>query len=95
MKHSNKDSIWVFMGENARHPCAVFTTKELAAKWIAKYLLSGILSEYPLNQSVYHWAVDNGYFSASESLLDNPEFISKFSSAHQRHIHFENGNPEE
>ena len=53
-------------------------------------MLSGILNLYPLNQSVYEWAVTNKYFTPKSSKESSPEFIQKFSSASQEHFYYEN-----
>lgn len=51
------NEVWVFNGANGRFPSAVFTNKKYAEDWISKHMLYGILTLYPLNQSVYDWAI--------------------------------------
>lgn len=84
-------TVWVFLGERATHACAVFTSLDLAEAWIKKSKVSGILTEYQLNTSVYDWTTQKGYFKASKPYQMTPEFIQKFSSAHANHYHYENG----
>ncbi|MBF9263997.1 DUF7710 domain-containing protein [Paracidovorax cattleyae] len=86
-----KETIWIFNGENSNFPSAVFSRIELAEEWIAKYKLNGVLTSYPIDQSVYDWAIINGYFIPKNEKEISPQFIGKFSSASQEHIHYENG----
>src|SRR5262245_51285639 len=55
--------VWVFNSIDGKFPSAVFSRKELAEDWIKLSGLTGILTAYPLDISVYDWAVNNGYFS--------------------------------
>ncbi|AGU52776.1 hypothetical protein VAPA_2c02140 [Variovorax paradoxus B4] len=41
--------------------------------------------------SVYQWAIDNENFKVKSERDCSPEFIQKFSSAAQEHMHYENG----
>lgn len=84
--------IFVFQGDNANFASAVFSNKENAVKWIRDYQLSGILTQYPIDNPIYDWAIDNGYFSPNKDIHKMPEFIEKFSSAYLEHWHFKNGN---
>lgn len=65
----------------ARFTGAVFTKKERAIQWIARHRLTGVLTEYPLDQGVYDWAIDEGLFPASK-MVDG-RFIGSFTSASQ------------
>jgi hypothetical protein len=84
-------TVWVFNGVNGRFPGAIFTSKQLADDWIAEHLLSGVLTLYPLDQSVYDWAISNNFFRPKSEKEISPEFIQQFSSASQQHFHYENG----
>lgn len=84
-------SVWVFVGEGATFPSAVFTEFVIAKKWIQHYSLTGTLTEYPLNRSAYNWAISEGFFSPKKEQHTSPAFIAGFSSAHQKHYHYENG----
>lgn len=83
--------VFVFNGENARLPSGVFADYITAEKWISHYLLSGILTAYPVNVGVYDWAIDNNHFQVKHEQQATPNFIQKFSSAAMEHYHFENG----
>ncbi len=85
------DSVWIFNGENSRFCSSVFTDLEQAKKWIAVNKLSGILTYYPVNISVYDWAIENKYFIAKDEKHLSAKFIQGFTSASQEHYHFENG----
>jgi hypothetical protein len=85
--------IWVFCGTSSQFPNAVFSDRGLAEHWIAENHLSGILSAYPLDQSIYDWAVSNGFFTPTQDKHRTPQFIEKFTSASQEHYHYEAGVP--
>jgi hypothetical protein len=87
----NRDRVWVFCGDNCRLPGAVFENLDEAERWIKDNNVSGILTAYPLNTSVFDWAVDKGFFQPRKPEHKTPEFIQKFSSAYLGHFHFERG----
>ncbi|MET3391577.1 hypothetical protein ABIC33_002216 [Variovorax sp. 1140] len=84
--------VWIFNGANAKFPSAVFANKEDAWDWIKRYHLTGVLTKYPLGVSVYDWAIGSGNFKIRSERDSTPEFIGRFSSAAQEHMHFEDGN---
>lgn len=83
--------VWIFNGANSKFPSAVFEAKEDAVAWIEKHGLTGVLTKYPVGISVYDWAVESGNFKVKSERDSTPEFIGKFSSAAQEHMHFEDG----
>lgn len=83
--------VWIFNGVNAKFPSAVFEIKEDALGWIRRHGLTGVLTSYPVGISVYEWAIESGNFKLKSEKDSTPEFIGKFSSAAQEHIHFEDG----
>lgn len=83
--------VWVFLGANSIFPGAVFSSKEKAEEWIKTYSLTGVLTMYPVDQSVYDWAITKGYFKAKKEHETSSQFIQSFSSASQDHFHYENG----
>ena len=85
------NQIWVFMGIGATHPCAVFSTKETAEEWIRQWNVSGTVTAYPLDQSVYDWAIAKQYFVAKFPSQSEPAFVQRFSSAYAEHYHYEDG----
>lgn len=86
------NSVWVFIGNNSNFPSAVFSAKEQAIVWIKDFGLSGILTKYPVDISVYEWSIQNNYFLPKNEDKKSSKFIEKFSSAYLEHYHFENGN---
>jgi len=42
-------SVWVFLGEQSRWASAVFSTRELAERWVGEIGLTGMLTQYPLD----------------------------------------------
>ena len=85
------DSVWVFNGVRGRFPAAVFSTIDKANAWISEHRLSGTLTEYPIDVAVYEWAIASGAFKPKRPDQSEPQFIQRFSSASQRHFHYENG----
>ncbi len=88
------NKVWIFHGVNSRFGNAVFTDINIAKAWIKKYKLSGIVTLYPLDISIYDWAIESGFFKPKEPKHLLPDFIEKFTSASQEHYHFENGEME-
>lgn len=83
--------VWVFNGFRSIFPSAVYTSKEKALDWIRDNSLTGTLTKYPVDISIYDWAISNGSFNPNKPDQSSPEFIGRFSSASQEHFHFENG----
>jgi hypothetical protein len=91
---SDNKVVWVFNGAKGKFPSAVFSKKELAEDWVKRNRLTGTLTAYPLDISVYDWSVSNGYFSPKHDEHRTPDFIGRFSSAYQEHYHYEDGSNE-
>ncbi|MCA9101054.1 MAG: hypothetical protein R3C10_05570 [Pirellulales bacterium] len=53
-----------------------------------------MLTGYPIDVSVYDWAIKQGHFSPKESYQQTPRFISRFSSAYLEHYHYVDGTRE-
>jgi hypothetical protein len=86
--------IWVFNGKSrgpTNFPGAVFSSRENAEKWISNNKLSGVLTAYPLDTSVYDWAISKGHFHPKKDDHKSADFIATFSSAYQPHHHYEDG----
>lgn len=84
-------TVWVFHGAKARFSSGVFSSLDKAADWIRKNKLSGLLTEYQLDESPYDWAIINNFFEVKRADQTESDFIQKFTSASQKHYHFENG----
>ncbi|OTG80402.1 hypothetical protein [Acinetobacter sp. ANC 4648] len=89
--HSSSDSVFVFNFNKACFSSAVFSSFTLANIWIKKNYLSGVLTEYPLNQGSYDWAIEQGYFKVKSPIDRSPVFIGSFISVYQKCWHFMDG----
>jgi hypothetical protein len=85
------ESIWVFNGEGATFPAAVFSEREKAELWVHSHKLSGVLTQYPVDVSVLDWAIEKGHFTPKGERHELPQFVQSFSSAHQAHYHYQDG----
>ncbi|MEK8034904.1 hypothetical protein AACH06_29160 [Ideonella sp. DXS29W] len=84
-------SVFVFNGDRSSFPSAVFGDRASAIAWISQHGLSGTLTEYPMGEGVYDWAVKNGHFKPKRADQESSQFIQGFTSALQWHAHFQNG----
>ena len=86
-------TVWIFKGPKPipGFPSAVFSSFSLAEDWIKEKQATGTLTEYPLDRGVYDWAIENKYFEPKKDEHISSSFIENFSSASQRHYHYENG----
>ncbi len=92
MNEPSEPGVWVFNGDGGQFPAGVFSTVEKAEVWIAEQRLSGTLTWYPLDVSVYEWVVEvKRYWKPERDEQASPEFIQRFSSAYTGHYHYENG----
>lgn len=85
------DYVWVFTGNHNHFPAACFSNYNKAIQWIRTIEGTGTLTRYPLNVSVYDWAIDGSFFSPAYPSQMTGDFKSNFSSAYLRHSHFVNG----
>lgn len=85
------NSVWVFNGSRNNFPSAVFSSREKAEFWIAEHRLSGCLTKYPLDASVYDWVIEQGYWTPSRPYQYEAKFVQSFSSAYLEHDHYEEG----
>lgn len=85
------NTIWIFNGNTNQFPSAVFTSPTAAEKWIKTHELTGTLTGYPVNTSVYDWAIAQEFFIPRDEHQKTSDFIANFSSAYLEHSHYENG----
>ena len=85
--------VWVFHGDDSRFASAVFESETDAAAWVARYGLSGVLTEYPVNDGCYDIAVREGHFRPTRSHHGTAEHIAAFSAGWALRVHFEHGRP--
>ncbi|KZN66412.1 hypothetical protein N473_08460 [Pseudoalteromonas luteoviolacea CPMOR-1] len=88
-------SVWVFNKNNADFSGGVFSELELAESWIKENSLTGVLTNYPLDQGVFDWAVENDMHNIKPEKLaeksKQPNFIGGFTTASQEHYHYQDG----
>lgn len=88
------DSVWVFVGDGGVHPFGVFASRDDAEVVIAANELSGVLTWYPLGQSVYDYVVEKEFFTPSRPYQEEAKFKQRFSSASLPHEHYIDGRRE-
>jgi hypothetical protein len=91
MAKVEEPAVWVFCGNNATFPSAVFSQRKDAEEWISRHELSGTLTAYPIDKPAYDWAIETGSFEPKKPKHKTSEFIQKFSSASQEHYHYTKG----
>lgn len=94
-KHSLEDCgieyVWVFNGKLGHFPSAIFSSKAKALAWIGEKKLTGTLTKYPIDISVYDWTISTGHFTPKNEFQKNARTIENFNSAYMEHYHIENG----
>lgn len=71
----------------ASFPSGAFTTTEDAEQWIRKYSLSGILSQYPVDEGLYYdWAIEKDFFTIKNEHQKEAKFIQRFTCASMKHF---------
>ena len=78
----NEFYMWVVQGSRASFPSAIFSSKEKAVQWIEKYKISGMLSKYPIDISIYDWTIMKGFFKPKRDDQTTPDFIQSFSTVY-------------
>ncbi|OTG67721.1 DUF7710 domain-containing protein [Acinetobacter silvestris] len=89
--HHSSEKVFIFNFDRSCFSSAVFSSFSLANTWIQKNYLSGVLTEYPLNQGSYDWAIEQGYFKVKSPIDRAPIFIGSFISTHQKRWYFKDG----
>ncbi|BFU44186.1 hypothetical protein [Krasilnikovia sp. MM14-A1004] len=83
-------TVWIFHGESARFASGVFASREHGLAWVVQHRLTGILSEYPLGEGCYDWAVKRRQFRPSKEHHGTPMHVAGFSPSLQ-HVHIIDG----
>ena len=87
-----EQTVWIFNGETSHFPSAVFLSFTRALNWIELYALTGTLTRYPLDKSVFDWAVENDFYQPNSTRVKfGSKTVANFSSAHLEHYHFKDG----
>lgn len=80
--------VWLFNGEGAHFASGVFSELSLAEDWISKHSLTGILTEYPVDEGVFDWAIEHNLFKPKPDKRLDAVFIGRFTSGAQEHFHY-------
>lgn len=86
-----RNPVWVFNGDGGTFPSAVFSSAPLGAAWIRRWQLTGTLTAYPMDTSVFDWATAHGYSTAPLGTSISAEALQSYTSVAQEHAHFANG----
>ena len=86
--NDDDNMVFVFNGEHNHFPSAVFSSRAKAEEWIARNHLGGTLTAYPLDVSVYEWAINQKYFAPKGDYQRTSAFVANFSSAFTGHWHY-------
>jgi hypothetical protein len=85
--------VWIFTGDGAAYPSAVFSDRESALGWTERSRVTGVLTEYPVGDGCYDLAVAEGRFRPSKPHHGTPRHVSRFSPGGD-HIHIRDGRPD-
>jgi hypothetical protein len=85
------EQVWVFNHARGSFPGGIFTSLDLADRWIKQHRLTGTLTSYPVDIGVYDWAVAEGLFRPDKPHQATPDFIGRFTSASMEHHHYKDG----
>jgi hypothetical protein len=88
---SDVSTIWVFNGAQSKFPSGVLSRRDLAENWIKTFRLRGTLTRYPVDISVYDWAIERNFFKPKKEEQRSAAFIGKFGAGSQEHYHYEDG----
>ena len=87
--------VWVFNNLKGKFPGGIFTTVENAERWVTRHKLTGVLTQYPVDEGAFDWAVKRNLTNLRPELLPHKlldsDFVGSFSSASFVHYHYENG----
>ncbi len=84
------DAVWVFSGGGLL-PMAIFSSRERAEFWIATRRVSGTLMRFPLDLSVYDWAILHGAFEPRREQHFTLEYQQHFTTGALERYHYEHG----
>ncbi len=96
LRLNESNAIWLFVGTNEDKlirkrflfPSAAFRRLEDAERLIRRYRCAGIITQYPLDEGAYDWAVRNGVFKPKQPKHYETPFIETFTDASQPHEHY-------
>ncbi|MEU4220858.1 hypothetical protein [Actinoplanes sp. NPDC026623] len=83
-------AVWIFHAETARFASGVFASRADGLAWVAQHRLTGILSEYPVGEGCYDWAIARRRFTPSKPHHGTPSHVGGFSPGLD-HVHVVDG----
>ena len=89
MGNRPKEHVYIFHGDNARFTTSVYASLEQADVDIKSKQMSGMLTIYPLNETVYDYCVREKLYVKKENI--SSQFIQGFTSAYLEHYHYKDG----
>ncbi len=88
------DDKYLWILQKGQFPYAVFDSLDKAVVWIRNNKATGMITGYPINETVLSWALRNNFFKIKKEEHKTIQFEEKFTSASMLHYHFEDGNIE-
>lgn len=85
---SNLQFIWVIQSSIDLNIIGCFMKKEDAEKFIHQHELKCILTQFPVDSSVYDWVIQHDFWQPKFDSQKTARFIGAFSSAYLQHEHF-------
>ena len=89
MANRPKEHVYIFHGLSARFAASVYESLEQADFDIKLKEMSGLLTIYPLNETVYDYCVRAKLFEEKENV--SSKFVQSFTSAYLEHYHYKDG----
>ena len=80
--------IWLIQSSENLNVIGCFMRKHEAETYIFENNLKCMLTKYPINMSVYDWAIQNNFWQPKNDLQKNSKFRAKFNSAYLEHDHY-------
>ncbi|SIN15100.1 DUF7710 domain-containing protein [Micromonospora cremea] len=83
-------TVWIFHRDGARFASGVFASRADGLSWAAEHRLTGLLTEYPVGEGSYDYAVSRGLFRPSKPHHGKPGHVVDFSPSLD-HVHVVDG----
>lgn len=80
--------IWIIQNSENSNLIACFLNKNDAEKYIQDNHIKCMLTQYPVNISVYDWVISNDYWTPKIEPQKSAAFKANFSSAYLEHDHY-------
>lgn len=80
--------LWIIQSCENQNIIGCFTEKQAAEKHIHQHQLKCTLTQYPIDISVYDWAIAHQYWTPKSDLQKSSKFKERFNSAYLDHDHY-------